>query len=598
VSGAEIAWDLDHMGSEDDKAFYNQFLKAEYVYDAPNNQSSTYYSCEHVPGSIFDELSTMTYDNGSNGTYNVSYPDVIGGINGGAENLLYSGLTSNYAGVSFEGLFPDGTNEGKLVNLGFPFETIYPESSRNLLMEEILNFFFPIGPTEMPLVNSPEVYCQYDDAEALAAVGENLLWYSEAVGGTGSPSAIIPDTDMPGTFSYFVSQTINDIESDRAEIVVEIKPRPATPTLTHIGTQLISSFSGVNIWYHNEEEILETNYQYYQPDDSGYFFVKAMENECYSDFSDSLVIEIPLFTASAINLHAGAFPEPISDTCFQSFSFSFEDENMNYNHDFSNFFQNDFSINSNLFETGSSPKNPYLNDVFGYNALMTDTVNNYTKNNFSSIRIKVRCVECNNGEFSIYFYHKLDCDSLNDGGLVQYSTNDGTTWDNIINCSFCNLINFYDTNDSITSMDDVGFNKSVSDWEMSGILLNSQENASEIDFRFVFSSDSSDNAKLGWSIDNFSVGSSTVMVPENITTNEIELFPNPITDISVSYLKDPVDIINSIAIYDITGKTIITEKNILCRQYLLHRNDFYPGLYIYTIETVSNRHLFGKFIVE
>jgi hypothetical protein len=45
------------------------------------------------------------------------------------------------SGVYFDGVFPSGTVGGKLVALGFPFETIYTQTIRDELMGEILSFF-------------------------------------------------------------------------------------------------------------------------------------------------------------------------------------------------------------------------------------------------------------------------------------------------------------------------------------------------------------------------------------------------------------------------------------------------------------------------
>ena len=50
-------------------------------------------------------------------------------------------LANGGAGVAFEGLFPDGTEPGKLIYLTFPFEGVYPESSRFELVDYIFDFF-------------------------------------------------------------------------------------------------------------------------------------------------------------------------------------------------------------------------------------------------------------------------------------------------------------------------------------------------------------------------------------------------------------------------------------------------------------------------
>lgn len=141
VSGAEIAWDLDNRGTTSDKEFIHNFLKCSYVYDAPNNQAGVFYQAEPVAGSIFDGVGSINYDNGTQGTINVRYPDVINGVNGGINCLRYSNVTNQFAAVFFEGNFPGGTLPGKVVTVGFPFETIYPESKRNIFLNKILNFF-------------------------------------------------------------------------------------------------------------------------------------------------------------------------------------------------------------------------------------------------------------------------------------------------------------------------------------------------------------------------------------------------------------------------------------------------------------------------
>ena len=73
-----------------------------------------------------------------------------------------------------------------------------------------------------PAVTSPVQYCIGDIATALTAQGQNLTWYTTATGGTGSTVAPVPNTSVTGSTSYYVSQTANGCESDRAEINVVV----------------------------------------------------------------------------------------------------------------------------------------------------------------------------------------------------------------------------------------------------------------------------------------------------------------------------------------------------------------------------------------
>ncbi len=142
VSGSEIGWDLDHKGSSYDKSFYHNYLKAEYVADAPDGKKATYYACSAIPGQLFDGLDDFSFDNGTHGSFDVDWPDAIAPYNGSESFLVYKNATDqNIAAVAFEGVFPGGSQKGKLINSGVPFETIYPESKRIAFMAKVFDFF-------------------------------------------------------------------------------------------------------------------------------------------------------------------------------------------------------------------------------------------------------------------------------------------------------------------------------------------------------------------------------------------------------------------------------------------------------------------------
>ena len=73
-----------------------------------------------------------------------------------------------------------------------------------------------------PVVTTPLAYCQRAQAVALAALGQNLQWYTVAAGGTPVSTAPVPPTAVSGTFSWFVSQKDNGCESNRSEIDVTV----------------------------------------------------------------------------------------------------------------------------------------------------------------------------------------------------------------------------------------------------------------------------------------------------------------------------------------------------------------------------------------
>ena len=100
------------------------------------------------------------------------------------------------------------------------------ESSRTLITVTIT------ATTAAPTVTSSINYCQNATATALTATGTNLLWYTNATGGTGSSTAPIPSTTTVGSTIFYVSQTQSCGESPRVSITVNVTAIPAAPLVS------------------------------------------------------------------------------------------------------------------------------------------------------------------------------------------------------------------------------------------------------------------------------------------------------------------------------------------------------------------------------
>lgn len=164
VSGSEIAWDLGYKGSTADKDFLGNFLKVKYVADAPNGSQSSTYQAEGLDGRIFGGFPVIPFDNGTHGTIDVQWPDVISPMPGAVGFAKYAGLDTSggFSGVSYQGYVPSGIIPGMSVFLGFPFETIYPQSVRTQLLSKILGYFgtvSSVGPPE----SMPNAFALYQN---------------------------------------------------------------------------------------------------------------------------------------------------------------------------------------------------------------------------------------------------------------------------------------------------------------------------------------------------------------------------------------------------------------------------------------------------
>ncbi|WP_343667624.1 gliding motility-associated C-terminal domain-containing protein [Chitinophaga sp.] len=83
-------------------------------------------------------------------------------------------------------------------------------------------------------VVTPLTICQYATATPVTAEGVNLLWYTSSSGGTGSATAPTPSILIPGTITYYVSQT-DGCESARAPMTVTVKQSPVADFTTSGG---------------------------------------------------------------------------------------------------------------------------------------------------------------------------------------------------------------------------------------------------------------------------------------------------------------------------------------------------------------------------
>lgn len=165
VSGAEIGWDLVDKGGDSDKEFYADYLRAEYISDAPNDESGTYYTTTPISNSIFDGLDDIKFDDGSHGTFDVDWPDAIEALTNGENALKFKNVdvSKGYAGIAYTGLFPEGEQEGKIIYLTFPFETIYPEQSRIDVITKAYEYFDMASPVNDELVTIPDKFVLYQN---------------------------------------------------------------------------------------------------------------------------------------------------------------------------------------------------------------------------------------------------------------------------------------------------------------------------------------------------------------------------------------------------------------------------------------------------
>ena len=89
-------------------------------------------------------------------------------------------------------------------------------------------------------------YCQGETPSNFVVSGTNLLWYANASGGVGSPTAPIVSTATVGTNTYYVSQSSGGCEGPRSSVTVTVNTTLAAPTLTVPAVQTYCQNSPTN----------------------------------------------------------------------------------------------------------------------------------------------------------------------------------------------------------------------------------------------------------------------------------------------------------------------------------------------------------------
>ena len=119
ISGSEIGYDLEAQGSDTDKDFYQNYLKADYISDAAGGHQGV-YSGYGLSNTMFDGINNITYDNGSQGTYNVDWPDGIKPTGGASLCAAFTNTDYNTVGgmgIEYEGAFGFSNQTGGIVYL-------------------------------------------------------------------------------------------------------------------------------------------------------------------------------------------------------------------------------------------------------------------------------------------------------------------------------------------------------------------------------------------------------------------------------------------------------------------------------------------------
>lgn len=258
----------------------------------------------------------------------------------------------------------------------------------------------------------------------------------------------------------------------------------------------------------------------------------------------------------------------------------------------------DTGLVGNVWQIGQ-PQKTYFNAAFTIpNAMVTDTINAYPNNCFSEFTVKTPTYINFWGGVSMSFFHKFQTDTLLDGGTILIS-NDGQSWVNILYSQGLIFMpfNYFQHNDSVTSLNEPGFSGQSDGWQQTSIYWNYPP-GDTLWVKFKFTSDNIQTNKDGWMIDSlvftYDLG---IGIEKTMQKNSYHLAPNPIDGQSVLTFHQ-TDVNAGVFIYSITGQLINSIEKIENGQVILDQNSFVPGIYSFAIFQSEQKAIRGKLIVH
>jgi gliding motility-associated-like protein len=176
-------------------------------------------------------------------------------------------------------------------------DTYYVTQTVSGCVSDRAALIFTVTAKPNPPVVRDTTYCQYASSAALTAVGSNLKWYTVAVGGTALASVPVPSTNTVGTTTWYVSQTVNSCESDRAPIAVTILYLPDFDI--RASRNFACQFDTLSLYY-NGPSMTDAGFHWVLPMGATYYSGDSSTSSIIVKF-DSLRFQDVMLTASDYN---------------------------------------------------------------------------------------------------------------------------------------------------------------------------------------------------------------------------------------------------------------------------------------------------------
>lgn len=273
-------------------------------------------------------------------------------------------------------------------------------------------------------------------------------------------------------------------------------------------------------------------------------------------------------------------------------------------------FETEYQIESLFIDTISNPDNIWqigrpskalFNSAYSVpNAIITDSADYYPTNDTSVFVIS------NTADLGLSFpsyavlngYYKVQSDSLNDFGLIEFSPDNSNTWINLIEDTiYGEFLDWY-LKPTLTGNSN-GWKEFWVSLSEIGTVFNINY-GDTIKYRFTFISDEKLDSLEGLMFDDIKFVDVGLGIKEsgyNLIFTKV--YPNPASNSLIIEFDNPENKSYQLTIYDSLGRPILLIDDLSESQIVLDIQDYDPGLYYYILLNEENRMgSWGKFLVE
>ena len=249
---------------------------------------------------------------------------------------------------------------------------------------------------------------------------------------------------------------------------------------------------------------------------------------------------------------------------------------------------------NNIWQIGSPQKNTFTSADSAPNAIVTDTLNPYPINDTSSFEISFIADKIHLYNYplsaSLTVDYKVNSDSLNDFGLMEFSPDNGNTWfDMLIGNNGAFL--YYMAAPPVLTGESNGW------WESSWVLISSQtsqyqiETGDTVKFRFTFITDSIADSLDGLMFDNIDVSNFAewYIGLDEYDINQItsKAYPNPAMDKVTIEFNNPNQSPYELKVVNNLGEEVLKRTGIKENEVLLDLSKVEPGFYTYYLQSLT-----------